>query len=570
MQAEISSDLKSSGRRALRDAPWAPSILALGLMWLVALPILAIAWLALTSEWSTFGHLLRTILPSSLLTTLLLMFGVGIGTLVIGTGTAWLVTMHRFPGRGVFDWLLIVPLAMPTYIIAFCYVELLDYSGPIQSGLRHVFGWQTARDYTFPDIRSLSGAILIMSLVLYPYVYLSARASFLLQSAGALEAARTLGRSARETFWQIALPLAWPALVAGATLAVMECLNDIGAVEYLGVNTLTASVYSTWLERSSLGGAAQLAILILLIVVALFWIERTLRGRRQFHQISGKATELTSIPLTGRQGIAAMLACLVPVALGFFVPLWVLADNAFATLDTALDEGFWRAMWHSVSLSAAAAVLAAALALALAFAHRSAGGFLTGIAVRFAGLGYAIPGTILAVGLLGPIAGFDNWLDGILRSTFGVSSGLLLSGSIAILLIAYSIRFAAVSLGAVQAGYTRLSPSLDAAARTLGESRTGTFRLVHWPLLRPAVGTAALLVFVDAMKELPATLLLRPFNFSTLATRVYDLADRGDFEEATLAALIIVAIGLIPVLILHRTVVSGGMARKSRHGKSHI
>jgi len=519
--------------------------------------MLAIVWLALTGEFDTLRHLARTVLPASLRTTLLLMLGVGSLTLVIGTGTAWLVTMHRFPGRDVFDWLLIIPLAMPTYIIAFCYVEWLDYAGPLQTGLRHLFGWQSARDYAFPEIRSLPGAILVMSLVLYPYVYLTARASFLQQSVCVLEVARTLGRSPGETFRLIALPLAWPALAAGATLAVMESLNDIGAVEYLGVNTLTASVYSTWLERSSLGGAAQLAVFILMIVLVLFWLERVLRGRRQFHHTTGKFTDMPPIPLPGWQRFAATLACALPVVFGFLVPLWVMGKGALANFSDALDGDFWQAVWNSVSLGAGTAVIAVAVALALAYAHRTAGGRFTALAVRVAGLGYAIPGTILAVGLLGPIAGFDNWLDGILRDAFGISTGLLISGSVVILLIAYTIRFAAVSLGAVQAGYSRLSLNLDAAARTLGETRFGTFRLVHWPLLRPAIGTAALLVFVDTMKELPATLLLRPFNFSTLATRVYNFASLGQFEEATLAALIIVAIGLVPVLVLHRTVVSG-------------
>jgi iron(III) transport system permease protein len=563
------TELVQDGRKATAGAlslvrwwrrlPVSPgwTLFALAVAAVMALPLATVAALSLSPRESVWPHLIRTVLPGALADTGLLLAGVAALTLLFGTGTAWLVTMYRFPGRGLLDRALVLPLAMPTYIIAYCYVELLDFSGPVQRMLRALFGWHTVKDYWFPEVRTLTGAVLVLSAVLYPYVYLSARASFVQQSVCVLEVARTLGRTSAGAFWSVALPLARPALAAGVALALMETLNDLGAVQYLGVSTLTVSIYTTWLQRSSLTGAAQIALVALLFVVALLVAERAARGRSQFHHTTGRYRSIPFSDLEGWRGYAAALVCCLPVIAGFVAPFGVLLLQAYAHMGDALAAGFWRAVRNSVGVAALAAVATVALGLGLAYARRLAPTMLVRTVVRSAGLGYAMPGTVLALGLIIPLAALDNHVDAALRSLFGVSSGLLLSGSLFVIALAYTIRFLAVSLGALEAGFERLSPNLDAVARTLGETALSALRRVHMPLLVPALGSAALLVFVDGMKELPATLLLRPFNFETLATHVYSYAALEQFEQAALGALTIVAIGLVPVLLLHRAVAGG-------------
>jgi iron(III) transport system permease protein len=524
---------------------------------LVLLPVAALLVMALAPAENIWPHLAAYVLPSAMTRTFLVMAGVGAATLAIGTGTAWLVTMYRFPGRNLADWLLILPLAMPTYIIAYAYADLLDFSGPAQAAVRWLGGWRGPREYWFPEIRSTGGAVLVLSLVLYPYVYLSARASFLLQSACVLEVARTLGRTPRETFFAVALPLARPALAAGTTLALMECLNDIGAMQYLGVRTLTVAVYDTWLNRDNLGGAAQIAAVMLTLVVTLLLAERALRGGRLYHHTTNKYRPIPFARVRGFKGRLTLVLCLLPPILGFFVPVLVLLGAAVQSLPGMLSGPFWTLATHSIVLSAMGAATAVAPALILAYASRVAPNGFTRPAVRLAGFGYAMPGTILALGLLIPLAALDNRIDDIARSWLGVSTGLMITGSMLALVLAYGIRFMAVSLGAVEEGLGRISPNLDAAARTLGSSALAALGRVHVPILRPAIGAAALLVFVDCMKELPATLLLAPLNFRTLSTHVFDLARDERFTEAGLAALTIVGIGLLPVLVLHRAMTQG-------------
>ena len=528
---------------------WSAAALLLSLIALA--PIIAIAVIALQPSGDTWPHLIANVLPGALRRTLGLMAGVGVLTLLIGTGTAWLVTMYRFPGRGALQWLLLLPLAIPTYIIAYTYLEMLDYSGIVQTALRAIFGWHDAKDYWFPDIRSQGGAILVMSAVLYPYVYITARASFIAQSVCVLEVSRTLGRSAAETFWQVALPLARPALAAGVALALMETLNDIGAVEFFGVRTLTVAVYDTWLDRNSLSGAAQIACVMLIFVVALLIFERALRAKRRFHHTTGKYRDLPEEMLGGTSGVLAALACALPVLLGFVLPASVLLHDALAHVAAGLEPEFWEAALNSLLLAASAAVLAVGFAVVLAYARRQTRSQLIQAASTVPAISYAVPGTVLAIGLLIPLAGLDNAVDGAMRSLFGVSTGLLLSGTAFAVVLAYTIRFLAASLGAVEAGLSKISRNIDAAARTLGASVSETLFRVHLPLLRPALGAAALLVFVDSMKELPATLLLRPFNFDTLSTQVFTLVSLYRYEEAGLSALTIVAVSLAPVLLLH-------------------
>lgn len=531
---------------------------------LMALPVGTVVTLALAAEDNVWPHLLRTVLPASLLETALLLSGVGVLTLVVGAGTAWVVTMYRFPGRGVLDRLLVIPLAVPTYIVAYCYVDLLDFTGPIQRALRWLFGWRTVQDYWFPEVRGMGGAIFVMSSVLYPYVYLTARASFVQQSVCALEVARTLGRTPFGAFTSVALPMARPALAAGTALVLMECLNDLGAVQHLGVRTLTLSIYATWLQRSSLGGAAQLASVLLLVVLALFTIERIARGASQFHGLSRRHRSIPFADLEGWRAVAATIACLLPFACGFLFPLAVLMVGAARHLSQTAEPGFWRAAGNSILLASLSAVVAVSIAVFLGYARRVAANGFTRPAVRLAGLGYALPGTVLALGLLIPMGLIDNRIDAFFRVHFGVGTGLILTGSVFALVLACTVRFLAVSLGAVEAGLELISPNLDAAARTLGESPLSALWRVHLPLLLPALGTAGLLVFVDAMKELPATLLLRPFNFDTLATYVYSFALLEQFEGASVGALAIVAAGLIPVLLLHKAVAGGRAGARAR------
>ena len=533
------------------------TIFAAVLAGIVLLPIGTIIVLSLSSQQNIWPHLLHTVLPRAIADTSTLMAGVGALSLVLGTGAAWLVTMYRFPGRALLDRLLVLPLAMPTYIVAYCYVELLDYAGPVQQMLRALFGWHSARDYWFPEIRTLGGCVLVLSAVLYPYVYLSARASFAQQSVCVLEVARTLGQTPLGAFRSVAVPLARPALAAGVALVLMECLNDLGAAQYLGVQTLTVSIYTTWLQRSSLAGAAQIALVALLLVGALLLGERAARGGARVHHTTGRYRSIPFSDLKGWRAFLVSAACSVPVIAGFILPLSVLLAQASTYLSEALMIDFWRAVRNSVSVAGTAAITTVAVGLALVYARRLTANALVRFVVPIASLGYALPGTVLALGLLLPLAALDNAADALLRSSFGLSSGLLLSGSLFVIVLAYTVRFLAISLGSLEAGFEKLSPNLDAVARTLGETAFSSLLRVHVPLLVPALGAAALLVFVDGMKELPATLLLRPFNFETLATHAYSYAALEQFERASLGALTIVLIGLVPVLLLHQAVAGG-------------
>jgi iron(III) transport system permease protein len=518
---------------------------------IVALPMLALAVIALAPAPGIWPHLLGTTLPYSLSQTLMLLAGVAALTLFAGGGTAWLVTMYRFPGRGFFDWGLILPLALPTYITAYCYGEFLDYTGPVQTALRAIGGFTSYQDYWFPPIRSLGGAVFVFSCVLYPYVYLTARASFALQSVHVLEVARTLGRTGTGALIEVALPMARPALAAGLSLALMECMNDVGAVEYLGVQTLTRSVFDAWIQRSSLAGAAQLALVMFVFVIALLMLERYGRRDRRF-QTGRTDRPVPANALPPLKAAIAALACGLPLLVGFLIPLGVLTEGAILQGARYGLGDYGRTALNSVLLSALTAAAVVLLALLLGAALRLSRSRWITIAVRVSSLGYAIPGTVVALGLILPLAGLDNWLSAALQSWLGLHGGLFLSGSVFALILAYMIRFMAVGFGSVEAGWQRVPVNLDAAARTLGATPLGMLARVHLPLLRPAVGAAALLVFVDTMKELPATLLLRPFNFETLATHIYIYASQEQFERSAVSALSIVLVGLVPLILMHR------------------
>ncbi len=537
---------------------------------IVVLPVLSVLWLALNPSENIWPHLASTVLPRQIKNTAILLAGNTVGVVVLGVSTAWLVTMCRFPGRLVFQWALLLPLAMPAYITAFVYTDLLEFAGPVQKGLREVFGWERPADYWFPPIRSVGGAIFVMSFVLYPYVYLLARATFLEQSVCVLEAGRVLGRNAWQSFLKIALPLARPAVVAGTALALMETLNDFGTVDFFGVNTLTRGVFNVWLHMGNTGGAAQIALVLLSVVIILLFLERQARQRRRYHHTSARYRPLPGYTLTGWRQVGAIVLCALPIVIGFLVPAAVLARNAINHFGDSWNADFFEFTRNSLTLSVLAAVFAVTVAAFLAYAQRlsKSRGVLLGM--RIASVGYAVPGTVLAIGVLIPFAAFDNALDAFMRETFGRSTGLLLTGTVFAIVFAYVVRFLAVALGAVEASLGRVQPSVEMAARTLGNTPWQTLWRVHFPLIRGSLLAGGTIVFVDSMKELPATLILRPFNFDTLATHVFQFASFELFEQASLAALTIVAAGVIPVVLLSRAIALSRPGARQAHGAQWV
>ncbi len=521
---------------------------------MVALPLIAVAALAMRSSGGAFAHLANTVLPRYVANTAGLMAGVGLGVVGIGVGTAWLVTMCRFPGSRIFEWALLLPLAMPTYVIAIVYVEMLEYAGPLQGALRDVFGWASPRDYWFPEIRSVPSAMVVLSLVLYPYVFLLSRAAFLDQSVCALEVSRTLGRGPWRGFLTTALPLARPAIAIGMALALMEVLNDFGAVRQFAVTTFTTGIYDVWLGMHNAPAAAQLACLLLVFVLAVLALERYSRRAKRYHHTSRRYRVLPGYRLTGGRALAAQVACLAPLLLGFVLPALVLAGWTAQSLALARFQDYLSDVATTLGLATGAAVLAIAVGLYLAYAMRIAGGRGLSFAVRLASTGYAVPGSIIAVGVLMPFAWADHVLNDVGERVFGITFGLVLSGTAVAVVFAYLVRFLALSFGTIEASLGRVTQSMDGASRTLGRGLGGTLVGVHLPIIRGGVLTAALLVFVDVMKELPATLILRPFNFSTLATRIYEYASDERFEECGLWALSIVVVGILPVILLSRAI----------------
>ncbi len=517
---------------------------------LVALPILSVALTALRSKGDTWSHLLDTVIVEYAWTTALLAGGVAIGVVLLGVGAAWLVANYRFPGHGWLQWALILPLAMPAYVIAYAYTDWLQFSGPVQSALRAWTGWR-AGEYWFPDARSLPAAMALFAFVLYPYVYLLVRSALIEQSASAVEAARLMGLRPFAAFTRVALPLARPAIAAGVALALMETLADFGAVSYFGVQTLTAGIFRAWQAFGDRGAAAQIAMLLLIFVAVVIAIERAGRGRARF-QAAATPRRLIPAQLSGWPALAAAVLCAVPFALGFAIPAILLARLALQAEETMALARLWGVLVNTVWLGALAALLAVAAALLLGYAGRLSKHRMVDVANRLAGLGYAIPGAVIAVGILLPLAALDNFVADWLRETFGIRVGLLLTGSVFALLFAYLVRFLSIALQTVEAGLTRVTPSMDDAARSLGLSARATLRRVHVPIMRGSVLTASLLVFVDVMKELPATFALRPFNFDTLAISIYNLAKDERLAEAALPSLVIVLVGLIPLVLVSR------------------
>ena len=522
---------------------------------LVFIPIGSVLLLSLGDSGDVWPHLIGTALPEYVGTTLWLLLGVGVSVFLTGVTTAWLVTMCRFPGRRIFEWLLLFPLAIPAYVMAYAYTDLLEYAGPVQSSLRALFGWQSARDYFFPPVRSLGGAIMFMGLVLYPYVYLLARSAFLEQSVSVLEVSRVLGKGPWQTFKTVSFPAARPAIVVGVSLALMETLNDYGTVDFFAVYTLTAGLIDVWLGMGSLAGGAQIASSMLVFVILLIVLERmSRRHQKVYQQASSRFKTLPTYSLKGWRSALAFGLCALPVIAGFVVPVLVLGQLSIVYFDRSWTPEFKSYALNSLTLSAGAALVALLVALFIAYARRLREGRVLRVATRAASLGYAVPGAVLAVGILIPFATFDNALDAFMRNWFGVSSGLLLSGTVVAVMFAYVVRFLAVAVGQVESSLEKISPSVDMAARTLGFRAGQTLIRYHLPLIRGGLLTAVMVVFVDCMKELPATLLLRPFNFETLATYVYRFASDEMLGEAALGSLTIVAVGLLPVAFLSRMI----------------
>ncbi|MFN4201781.1 MAG: ABC transporter permease [Tabrizicola sp.] len=538
--------------RRFRLVPDRWTLGALVIATIVLAPIVSILWLALTATGNIWPHLVATVLPRYLGTTLVLMGGVAVLTAAMGTGAAWLVSQYRFPGRDWLAYALLFPLAIPAFVGAYALVDLMDYAGPVQSALRATFGWTSARDYWFPRMRSLPGAILVLSFALYPYVYLLARAAYREQSGRAYEVARSLGCGPWALFLRIGWPLARPAIAAGVALALMETVADYGTVLHFGVQTLTTGVFSTWLNGGNAGGAAQIALVILALILLLVGLERAGRGGARFHRLGRAARGIERHAIAGRKRWYATVLCLIPFAGGFLLPVTVMLVHAASAPSGWLAPGLFDALRNTLVVAGLAALATVSAAVFLVYALRMKGSRGAQWLLPLTLIGYAAPGAVLALGLLLPLAALDHRLaDGVLALT-GWDPGLMITGTAFALGLAYMVRFFGIAQGAVDAAFGRVSPSLSMAARSLGKSAAGTLGAVYLPLIRGSVLTALLVVFVDCVKELPATLLLRPFNYNTLSTRVFELASLERLSEAAPAALLVMAVGLLAVAILAR------------------
>lgn len=535
----------------LRFDPWV--WLALAIAALAIVPIATILMLSWADNQEIWQHLLDTVFWIYVKNTLMLCLGVALFTSLMGTGAAWLVTRFNFPLKSILVWALLLPLAVPSYILAFVITDQLEYAGFVQKSLRALFGWQTARDYWFPEIRSIQGAIAVLSLVLYPYVYLLARAAFVEQAAQLFEMSRCLGKSQTQSFFKVALPLARPAIVVGVTLALMETINEYGTVEFFAVPTLTAGIFDVWLNMSSLSAAAQIALMLVSFSILLLGLERYSRNAGKFYKLTGQSPAMFAEPLSGFKAWLATALCLLPISLGFILPITVLTNYALRNLDQGLEQ-YLNSAWNSFSLAIMAALLTTILGLLLAYGVRLSKSNKMRSIAEAATLGYAIPGAVLAVGILYPLGVFDNAVDSVMKAWFDYPTGLLLTGTGGALVLAYSLRFIALSYRTLDASLTKITPEMDDASRILGSRSGKTLWRIHLPLIRPSVLTAMLLVFVDTMKELPITLILRPFNFDTLSTQVWDLASLEQLEQSALAALTILLAGIIPVIIMSRNI----------------
>ena len=539
-------------------------IVALALL----LPLLAVLASVAQPDAGAWAHIRATTLSDLVVNSLTLLMLVGTGSALLGTGSAWLTAKYDWHGRRTFEWLLVLPLAMPAYVMAYAYTDLLQYAGPVQTGLRELYGWQNKSDYWFFDIRSIGGAAAVLACALYPYVYLLVRVALLERSTSLSEVGRNFGYSRLSMLFKVTLPLARPAIAAGVALVMMETLADYGTVSYFGINTFTTGIFSAWFAQSDRVAAGKLASILLLFVALVLLLEHWARRRARFADNRSRPAKRT--PISGVAAVAAFIACTIPVTVGFLLPLALLGRLVVSDSQTGIDgvaaggyafnrlEEFLRLAWNSFSLAALTAAIAVGVGLMLAYANRRTPSLAMRFANRAVGLGYAIPGTVIAVGVLLPVTLLDHRLADLASYVVGHDVGLLLTGGVSVLIYAYLIRFLAISLQTCEAGFAKITPSMDYAARSLGASNREVVRFIHIPLLRSTLITAGLLVFVDVMKELPATLVMRPFNFDTLAVRAYTLAKDERLAEASAAALAIVLVGLIPVILASRAITTAG------------
>ncbi|MCU8103364.1 iron ABC transporter permease [Shewanella sp. SM101] len=520
---------------------------------LLVLPLFALIFQAFQPDEAVFGHLMATVLPTYIINSLLLIFWVSLGALLLALPCAWLMARCEFVGRRYLQWALLLPLAMPAYIVAYVYTDLLDYAGPVQRSLRSIFGWNSPQDYFFPDIRTLGGAACMLSLVLFPYIYLLARTAFMEQSLSLAHASRIMGCSPWQSFWRLSLPMARPALAVGVALVAMETAADFATVNYFAVPTLTTAVYDTWLGYGNLTAAAKLSAIILLVVFSLIGFERFARRKQQLFQKQSRiqVTDLYRLSMT--QTLVALSFCGMLLLLAFLLPFGILFSYAIGYFEQSWDKSFWQLSLNSLSLALITSLLCCLIALLLMFVRRISPRQSDALPSRLASTGYALPGTVLAIGVLVPLTMLDFAINDLADLVGIAGPGLILTGSVMALIFAFCVRFVAIAIGSVESSYKRISPSLDMVSLTMGQTPRQLLRRVHLPLLAKGLFAGALLVFIESMKELPAALLLRPIGFENLATYVFQFASDEKLEHGALAAIVIVLVGLVPLIYLNRS-----------------
>ncbi|MGS0680944.1 ABC transporter permease [Shewanella sp. 125m-7] len=529
------------------------SVASYTLAFFIIMPLIALIGQSLMPDESIFSHLFNTVLPTYISNSLWLMLWVVVGSLIIAIPAAWLVAKCHFPGRRIFQWALLLPLAMPAYVVAYVYTDLFDYAGPVQRGLRAFFGWQTPQDYYFPEVRSLGGAAIMLALVLFPYIYLLARTAFMEQSASLSQATRVMGCGPWKSFWRLSLPMARPALAVGAALVAMETAADFATVSYFAVPTLTTAVYDTWFEYGSLAAAAKLSTIMLLVIFAMVGFERFARRKQKLFQKQSTPGELDIYPLTGVKALAAMSYCGALLTFAFLLPFIILVQYAYGYFAESWNQDFFEYSFNSLWISVVVSCICVAIGIVLMFIRRISPRRADILPSRLASTGYALPGTVLAIGILVPFTKLDFALNDMAEYFGFEGPGLILTGSSFIIVCAFCIRFAAIAIGSIENSYKRISPSLDMAGITMGLKPFGLLRLVHIPLLRKGIFAGLLLVFIECMKELPAALLLRPIGFENLATYVFQFVSDEQLEHGALAAIVIVLVGLIPLIYLNRS-----------------